>query len=482
VLTACGSGKSSSSSSSASASIPASVLGGCDTKAGSNNPTTITLAGPNQWSASGKTFGPAWEALVAAFEKCEPGIKLKTVVMPITTFYQTLSTQLSAGTAPELVFNQATYQPNMVYQLDGDLAKPNPYVADSPTWLSTFNPKYYGPTLAIDAGGRHSWVPLTLSATALLYNKDAFKKAGVTAPITTFADLITACGKLTGAGYAPLALDDSDPWVSWVSNVIFEMTLQPYFDKLNYYDATGKPGTNPQITSKDWAKAILSGELTTKVPEVAAALQLMKQVYNTCGTKNWSGITSTSGSMSNPQDFLGGKAAMSIGTSFAGGLFTDVKFQHGTMPFPTITTASTDLSTNYAARFGVSPYGSAFLIPSTTKGAKLAAALKFLQFATAPANDENLVNATTGVPSVTAAKIPEASQGFIAGDWGTPMKMSSPAPAAPAGVSLMALYDGYFLGSKSLNQEQSYLQGLWTQYYKDLVRSTPEWAAESWAK
>jgi len=41
---------------------------------------------------------------------------------------------------------------------------------------------------------------------------------------------------------------------------------------------------------------------------------------------------------------------MSIGTSFAGGLFTDVKFQHGTMPFPTITTASTDLSTNYAAR------------------------------------------------------------------------------------------------------------------------------------
>jgi len=46
------------------------------------------------------------------------------------------------------------------------------------------------------------------------------------------------------------------------------MTLQPYFDKLNYYDATGKPGTNPQITSKDWAKAILSGELTTKVPEV----------------------------------------------------------------------------------------------------------------------------------------------------------------------------------------------------------------------
>lgn len=458
------------------------VLAAC-TATPSKGEVTITVTGPNQWTTSGKSFGAAWDTLVDDFEKAEPGIKVKTNVLPIASFYQTESTQLAAGTGSDLMFNQAAYQPHMVHTLDEELAKPNPYDSEAETWLDAFNQDYFGPTKAVNANGKHEWIPITFSGTAILYNESIFEKAGVDAPIKTFADLMTACSAFKKAGYAGLALDNSDPWVSFLTNVVNEMMLSPYFDKLNVYDWTGAPGTATSIAPKSWAKAILTGELTTSDERVTESLKLVKDVYTKCGTENWSGITSTSGAMSNASDFINGKAAMTIGTSFAGALLTDAKFDVSSMAFPTITTKTTPLATGTPAHFGVSPYGSAFLIPSSVKGAQYDAAVKFLQFATAGENNFKLVEATTGIPSVTTAGIPEGSKGMLEGDWGKPMTVANAGPitAAPAGVSLMGLYDGYFLGTKSLSEEQTYLQSMWMDYYRNAA-ITNKWTDEDWAK
>ena len=47
----------------------------------------------------------------------------------------------------------------------------------------------------------------------IYYNKDIFKKAGISAPIKTWDEFISDCDKLKSAGYAPLALETLEGWV-----------------------------------------------------------------------------------------------------------------------------------------------------------------------------------------------------------------------------------------------------------------------------
>ena len=108
------------------------VASGCasspDSGEGGGDAVTITLSGPNQWNSDPASFGPAWEDLIAAFEEEEPNINVETTVLPLAEFKNTLSTQLAAGTAPELIFAQASHTPDQLTVLDDYLEEPNPYV------------------------------------------------------------------------------------------------------------------------------------------------------------------------------------------------------------------------------------------------------------------------------------------------------------------------------------------------------------------
>lgn len=78
------------------------ALTGCSDSSGvsADGTVEITLAGPNQWSEDGSSFGKPWEDLIARFEKAEPKIKVKTNVLPLNDFSKTLSTQLSMRHRP----------------------------------------------------------------------------------------------------------------------------------------------------------------------------------------------------------------------------------------------------------------------------------------------------------------------------------------------------------------------------------------------
>lgn len=458
------------------------ALSACSSSGGgsTNGITTITLEGPNQWTNSGSSFGPAWDKLVAKFEKANPKVKVKTVVLPLSQFNQTESTQLAAGTAPELVFNQASYKPYMVYHLDADLKKPNPYVAGNKPWIDQFDPEHFSLDKSIDPAGHVDWMPFNLFEAGVFYNKDAFDKAGVQAPITTFASLMTACGKLQAAGYTPFAMDDSLIGTSWTFNTIAYMMLANYYGKMNAYDTAGKPGSNPQLTSKDWAKAILTKQITSKTPEATESLKLLKQFYDKCVTKNWSGITGTSGAMANIKDFASGKAAMAWGTDYAPAALSGVKFSFASMPFPTITTGSTPLATNVPAQFGISTGGTSYMIPAKTSGDKLKAAIKFLQWMSVGKNIQQWLDETGAIPAVTDARIPTEMQGFARGAWSQAPKVGG-IPQGPPGVTNVSLYDGYLLGSKNMSAEQSHLEDMWTKAEAQAVKDNG-WTNESWAK
>lgn len=462
--------------------VAALALSACGGGGGSspNGITTITLEGPNQWVSSGSTFGPAWEKLISAFEKDNPKIKVNTVVLPVAQFNETESTQLAAGTAPELVFNQASYQPYMVYHLESDLKKPDPYVPGNKAWIDLFNPAYYSLTTSVDPEGHVDWIPFNLFEAALFYNKDAFTKAGVQAPITNWQDLMTACSKLKTAGYTPFAMDDSLIGVSWTANTIFYQLLNKYYNKLNVYDAKGDPGSNTIMTNKDWAKAVLTKQITAKTPEVTESLTLLKQMFNNCMTKDWSGIAGTSGAMADIKDFASGQAAMAWGTDYAPAALAGVKFPYASMAFPTITKTTTPLSTNTPARFGISTGGTSYMIPANTKGDKLAAAIKFLQWMSAPTKIQTWLDETGAIPAVKDAKISDQTAGFTKGVWAEPPSAAG-IPGPPSGVTIVSLYDGYLLGSKDLAAEQAHLEDMWTQFENESVQKY-SWTSESWAK
>ncbi|MFH8530107.1 ABC transporter substrate-binding protein [Streptomyces tendae] len=460
------------------------ALTGCsdsDSGVSADGTVTITLAGPNQWNSESGTFGKPWEELIARFEKAEPKIKVKTNVLPLADFSKTLGTQLSAGTAPELVFYQVPHEPYMVHTLDDELAEPNPYVKGNKKWLDLFDPKYYGPDKGSNAEGKKELLPFNVVSTGIYYNEGAFAKAGVKAPVKTFDDLLSACGKLRSAGYDPLAMDGSEAGMGWTIKTISNMLLDKYYDKLNVFASDGSKGTNSFVTDKARYRAILTGDIdATRTPEVRESVKLLKQVYDQCATKNWSGIAPTSSSVVNVRDFSSGKAAMAWGTPFGYGALADVKGKVASMPFPTITKDTTSLSTDAPARFGAEAGGTSYMIPSTVKGAKYDAALKFLQWMSVPGNTQDWIDATGALPALKGAEAPEATKSMAQGVWSEKMRIGGQ-PDAPKGVTVVSLYDGYLLGSKSLDETLHNLQDSWRKLAQEQVEAHG-WGDESWAK
>lgn len=454
------------------------ALAGCSSDESADGKVTITLAGPNQWNNQSDSFGQEWEDLVAAFEKAEPNIEVKTTVLPLASFADTLTTQLAAGTAPELIFNQPAPTPDQVVSLDEYLAEPNPYAPEYDTWQDVFNSSAYGDAQR-DAQGQLYWVPFNLVIAGLFYNEEAFADAGVEAPIESIGDLLDACTALTDAGYTPLAMDNGSLGTGWTSEALLSNLLNKYGADWNVFDGAGDDGTAATVTNKSLVKAILTGELdATTIPEIREAVKIYKEIFDSCATPNWSGVAA-SGQFVGSQEFLAGDAAMAWGTSFAVSNFTDVDWDWSSMPFPSVTTADSSLSDGSAARFGAVAGGTSYMIPATTTGDKLDAAVKFLQFVTSPDTNADWVEATGTIPSSNdTSTASNAIADLVSGEWAEPRLVNIGANATKAD-SASNRWEGYLLGTKTLDEQLAYLQEGWVGWAKEQAAEgglTEDWA------
>lgn len=447
---------------------------------------TITLAGPNQWNNSGTSFGQPWEQLVSKFEAANPGVTLKTNVLPLTSFFQTESTLLQAGSAPELIFNQTNYKPAQVVALNKYLQQPNPYAPGRKTWLAWFDSRGFGPQQQ-DPLGHYDWVPFNLVDLGLFVNKTAFAKAGVKLPIATFQDWRTAVTKLKAAGYTPLAMDGSYLGIDWTFSTIANMLLAKYAKSWNVYLANGAKGHNAQLTIEDFTRVLKTGVDIAHLPEMAEALTLTKEVFGNAATPNWSGIKGLSGTGVNLQDFIAGKAAMAWGVDFGASAIAAAKppFTVSSIAFPTITKATTSLSKNFPAQYGVTPGGTSYMIPATTTGDRLAYAVKFLQFVTAPRYNQSWATATTAAPSVQGETSPASIAAFASGQWGVP-QVANPGIltnlSPQNNTEFQQIMQGYLLGSTNLSQTQSLLEASWQRAASYQVTLNPQWKTQPWAK
>ena len=129
------------------------------------------------------------KALIAAFEKENPGVKVNLVTAPFDSYFTKLQTDIAAGNAPDVLEtnyeNFATLASKGVLRpitLDGSASK-------------TFYPAALN---AFKFGGRQYALPISFSTVVLFYNKDLFDKAGVKYPTAAWKwqDVLNAAQKI----------------------------------------------------------------------------------------------------------------------------------------------------------------------------------------------------------------------------------------------------------------------------------------------
>ncbi|MFY4720026.1 extracellular solute-binding protein [Streptomyces sp. LaBMicrA B280] len=169
----------------ASLALAATACGGGSSDGKSDGPVTITW-----WDTSNATNeAPTYKTLVQKFEAANKNIKVKYVNVPFDQAQNKFDTAAGASGAPDVLRSEVGWTPAFAKKgyflpLDGtealaDKAKFEPNLIKQ----AQYQGKTYG-------------VPLVTDTLALVYNKDLFKKAGITAPPKTWDELKSDAAKV----------------------------------------------------------------------------------------------------------------------------------------------------------------------------------------------------------------------------------------------------------------------------------------------
>ncbi|MFH8803522.1 extracellular solute-binding protein [Streptomyces sp. NPDC017936] len=169
----------------ASLALAATACGGSDSGDSADGPVTITW-----WDTSNATNeAPAYQALIKEFEAANKDIKVKYVNVPFDQAQNKFDTAAGSKGAPDVLRSEVGWTPAFAKKgyflpLDGTEA-----LADQAKFKSNLieQAKYEGKTYG---------VPIVTDTLALVYNKELFAKAGVTAAPKTWDELKTAAATI----------------------------------------------------------------------------------------------------------------------------------------------------------------------------------------------------------------------------------------------------------------------------------------------
>ena len=344
------------------AAVGLSACSGLTSKAGSSAPSAGASSGGKaeltfvNWS--GDEEKAAFDAVIASFHQANPDITIKTDTVPYASVQTNLDTRFQAGNPPDLFrvsyidLGQYTSQ-DALLDLSGSL-DPN-----------AFEPGLFE---AVVYDGKPYGAPHQIDTTAILYRKDAFEAAGLTAPTSLdqawtweqFSDAANKLAKVTKSGQSPFIYDWQSAgayrWLTWL------------------FEAGG---------------ALLGPDL--KAPAIDSDAGRKALDFTTSFFKNgWVAKNSSVKSTTYPDAaFQSGTVAMAFAGSFlVPGIDREVKkkFEYGAMPQPRDVASSTDLG------------GNAVVAPKT--GKNTAAATKFLQYLVSEDAMRTYCQATNQLPTL----------------------------------------------------------------------------------
>ncbi|SFM63306.1 MULTISPECIES: ABC transporter substrate-binding protein [unclassified Streptomyces] len=184
-----------------STAVLAACSGGTEagSDSGSGGSKTLTVASVDQGSI---------EDVVKAFEKANPGVKVRYTTSGADQYQQQIRTQLSSGTAPDVM---------SVWPGNGNPAAT--YVLAKPGYLRDLSDRPWAAKLpdAMKSVAQYEGKTYTAvfgqNGIGAVYNEEALKKAGLTAP-DTWKDLLAFCKAAKAKGTPAFALGNQDNWVT----------------------------------------------------------------------------------------------------------------------------------------------------------------------------------------------------------------------------------------------------------------------------
>jgi multiple sugar transport system substrate-binding protein len=188
VVTACTPGASQAPTDAAPASQPAASAPGTSASAGTGSAGDLTM-----WERSGGN-APMVDALVAAWNEQNPDRKINLTYIPHTEMVPKLAQAIASGEVPDLMGLDLIYGPQ--FASAGQLEDISSYFEGDPT-LTTASPGHLQVATWED---RLYGVPLYADVSALFWNKDLFRKAGLDPekPPTNLTELHDMAKAITG--------------------------------------------------------------------------------------------------------------------------------------------------------------------------------------------------------------------------------------------------------------------------------------------
>ncbi|MFI9823519.1 extracellular solute-binding protein [Streptomyces sp. NPDC052013] len=188
---------------SAAAGLGITALSGCggDSDGGSSGTTTIEW-----WNIS--TTQPTkdvWAALAKKFEAQNPKVKVKIVQLENDAYKSKMTALTSSGKLPDIFH---TWGGGVLkQQVDAGLVED--LTERTQDFATGLLPVAKEPYLIDD---KLYGIPFDIGMVGFWYNKALFKKAGISAPPTTWSGFLDAVTKLKSAGVTPIALAGKETW------------------------------------------------------------------------------------------------------------------------------------------------------------------------------------------------------------------------------------------------------------------------------
>lgn len=231
----------------------AACSSGTNANSGSAGNKTLTIASVDQGSI---------EKVVEAFKAANPGITVNLTTAGADQLQQQLRTQLASGTAPDVMSVwPGNGNPGATYVL----AKPG-YLQDlsDQSWAAQLPDAF---KQVAQYNGKTYNAVFGLNGIGAVYNDDALKKAGLTAP-STWTELLTFCKAASTKGTPAFALGIQDNWVTQL--VLYALAATVVFGP-----------------DKDFATKMANGQATfANSPWTTAMAKYQEMNANGCFQKN----------------------------------------------------------------------------------------------------------------------------------------------------------------------------------------------------
>ena len=242
------------------------------TKPAAPVPTTasapVTLSYPN-WMLGEAGVGDYWKATVAEFEKQNPGVTLKTTLIPSNQYEDKTLTDMAGGQIPDIYPAFTNQLPRLI--TEGLLEPLDPWLSKAP-WKDKELPVIQ----IAQRDGKTYGVVLTASPQGMIYNKQLLDRAGVTKipeDVESFYQAVKQVKQKTGEfgyGFPTLSAEELNAYI-----VTMQWVLGYGSD---WSDKDGKPTANDPktIEGMTWIKRFLDEDLAPKGMKVLDLRNMFK--------------------------------------------------------------------------------------------------------------------------------------------------------------------------------------------------------------